>query len=53
MSARAPLKLALLISGRGSNMIAILRAARAGEIAAHPAIVISDRPQAAGLASAG
>jgi phosphoribosylglycinamide formyltransferase-1 len=52
MSARAPLKLALLISGRGSNMTAILRAALAGEIAAHPAIVISDRAQAAGLASA-
>lgn len=52
MSARAPLKLALLISGRGSNMIAILRAALAGGIAAYPAIVISDRTQAAGLASA-
>ena len=52
MSARAPLKLALLISGRGSNMAAIVRAARAGEIAIEPAIVISDRPNAAGLASA-
>jgi phosphoribosylglycinamide formyltransferase 1 len=52
MSARAPLKLALLISGRGSNMTAILRAALAGEIAVHPAIVISDRVSAAGLASA-
>jgi phosphoribosylglycinamide formyltransferase 1 len=52
MSRRAPLKLALLISGRGSNMTAILRAALAGEIAAEPAIVISDRPNAAGLASA-
>ena len=52
MSARAPLKLALLISGRGSNMAAIVRAARAGEIAVEPAIVISDRPNAAGLASA-
>ena len=52
MSARAPLKLALLISGRGSNMSAIVRAARASEIAAQPVIVISDRPNAAGLASA-
>jgi phosphoribosylglycinamide formyltransferase 1 len=52
MSARAPLKLAILISGRGSNMTAILRAARAGEIAVEPAIVIADRPGAAGLASA-
>jgi phosphoribosylglycinamide formyltransferase-1 len=52
MSARAPLKLAILISGRGSNMSAILRAAFAGEIAVQPAIVIADRSSAAGLASA-
>jgi len=52
MSARAPLKLAILISGRGSNMTAILRAAHAGEIAVQPAIVIADRSDAAGLASA-
>lgn len=52
MSARAPLKLAILISGRGSNMTAIVRAALAGEINAQPAIVIADRDDAAGLASA-
>ena len=52
MSARAPLQLALLVSGRGSNMTAIVQAALAGEIAAQPAIVISDRAGAAGLASA-
>jgi len=52
MSARAPLRLAILISGRGSNMTAILRAARAGEIAVHPAIVIADRTGAPGLATA-
>jgi len=52
MSARAPLKLALLISGRGSNMSAILHAALAGEIAVQPVMVISDRTSAAGLASA-
>ena len=52
MSAPAPLKLAILISGRGSNMTAILRAAFAGEIAVQPAIVIADRSGAAGLASA-
>jgi len=52
MSARAPLKLALLISGRGSNMSAILHAALAGEIAAEPVMVISDRASAPGLASA-
>jgi phosphoribosylglycinamide formyltransferase 1 len=52
MSAGAPLQLAILVSGRGSNMTAILRAALAGEIAVHPAIVIADRSGAAGLASA-
>ena len=52
MSARAPLKLGILISGRGSNMTAIVRAALAGEINARPAIVIADRADAAGLASA-
>jgi phosphoribosylglycinamide formyltransferase 1 len=52
MSARAPLKLAILISGRGSNMTAILRAALAGEIVVEPAIVIADRSGAQGLASA-
>ena len=52
MSARASLKLAILISGRGSNMTAILRAALAGEIAVEPAMVIADRSDASGLASA-
>ena len=46
MSARAPLQLGILISGRGSNMTAIVRAALAGEIAVHPAIVIADRAAA-------
>ncbi len=52
MSAKPPLRLAVLISGRGSNMTAIVRACLAGGIAARPVIVIADRPQAAGLASA-
>jgi phosphoribosylglycinamide formyltransferase-1 len=52
MSARAPLPLGILISGRGSNMTAIVRAALAGEIAVHPAIVIADRADAAGIRSA-
>ena len=52
MSVRASLKLAILISGRGSNMSAILRAALAGEIAVEPTIVIADRSGAPGLASA-
>ena len=52
MSTGAPLKLAILISGRGSNMSAIVRACLAGTIAARPALVVSDRADAAGLASA-
>jgi phosphoribosylglycinamide formyltransferase 1 len=46
---RAPLKLAILISGRGSNMAAIARACQAGQINAQVQVVISDRPGAAGL----
>jgi phosphoribosylglycinamide formyltransferase-1 len=49
---RAPLKLAILISGRGSNMVAIARACLAGEINAQIRVVISDRPGVGGLASA-
>jgi phosphoribosylglycinamide formyltransferase 1 len=52
MSAGAPLKLAILISGRGSNMSAIVRACLAGAIRARPVIVISDRAAATGLISA-
>ena len=49
---RAPLKLAILISGRGSNMVAIARACLDGKINARVRVVISDSPGAAGLASA-
>jgi phosphoribosylglycinamide formyltransferase-1 len=52
MSAGPPFRLAILISGRGSNMVAIARACRAGSIAARVAVVISDRADAPGLASA-
>ncbi|MBS0365610.1 MAG: phosphoribosylglycinamide formyltransferase [Proteobacteria bacterium] len=52
MNAAAPARLVILISGRGSNMVAIVRACQAGAIAAHPVAVISDRPEAQGLASA-
>jgi phosphoribosylglycinamide formyltransferase-1 len=45
-------RLAILISGRGSNMAAILAAVRAGELRAKVAGVISNRPGAAGLAVA-
>jgi phosphoribosylglycinamide formyltransferase-1 len=49
---RAPLELVILISGRGSNMVAIARACLAGEINAQVRAVISDRPDVAGLTSA-
>jgi phosphoribosylglycinamide formyltransferase 1 len=52
MNARAPLRLAILISGRGSNMSAIVRSCLSGAIRARPLVVISDRADAGGLASA-
>jgi phosphoribosylglycinamide formyltransferase-1 len=52
MAAREPLALAVLISGRGSNMVAIARACQEGRIAARVAVVISDRADAPGLQSA-
>src|SRR5216684_8811571 len=43
-------RIAILISGRGSNMVALAEAAHDGRIAnAEIAIVISDQPNAAGL----
>ena len=42
----------ILISGSGSNMVALIEAMQAGEVPARPAIVISTEPQAAGLAKA-
>jgi phosphoribosylglycinamide formyltransferase-1 len=49
---RAPLQLAILISGRGSNMAAIARACQAQQINAAVRVVVSDRPGVAGLAVA-
>ncbi|MEM9669314.1 MAG: phosphoribosylglycinamide formyltransferase [Pseudomonadota bacterium] len=43
------LKLAILISGRGSNMEAILKACSAPDYPAEPVLVLSNRPKAAGL----
>ena len=43
------LNLGILISGRGSNMEAIIKAVRTKKIPANPALVISNRPDAAGL----
>ena len=47
--ASAMKRLVILISGRGSNMAAILDAEGAGTIAGHVVSVISDRPDAPGL----
>jgi phosphoribosylglycinamide formyltransferase 1 len=52
MSAGTPLRIAILISGRGSNMSAIARACLAGEINAQLAAVIADRAEAQGLPAA-
>lgn len=45
-------RIGVLISGRGSNLIAILDRIDAGALDARVAIVISNEPQAAGLAAA-
>jgi len=47
-----PLPFAVLISGRGSNMLALAEAAADGRIAGRLVIVISDRADAAGLDAA-
>ena len=49
MSERPTLPLAVLISGRGSNMVAIAQACSAGRIKAAVNHVISDRPGAGGI----
>ena len=45
-------RLAIAISGRGSNMRALIEACRTPGFPAEPAVVVSDRPDAAGLAIA-
>ena len=42
-------RLGILISGRGSNLQSIIDAIRAGELDATIAVVVSNRPEAAGL----
>jgi phosphoribosylglycinamide formyltransferase-1 len=49
MSAGAPLRLAILISGRGSNMSAVAQACRDGRIGAKVSLVAADRADAGGL----
>ena len=45
-------KVGILISGRGSNMVALLEGMRAGEIPGQAALVVTDRADAPGLAKA-
>ena len=52
MSAAPALALAIVISGRGSNMAAIARACASGQIAARVARVIADRRDAGGISLA-
>ena len=49
MTANNLLKLAILISGRGSNMQAIHRSILQGTLQAQISLIISNRPEAAGL----
>ena len=46
------LKIAILISGRGTNMEAILNAAKVESFPAEPVLVLSNRPDAGGLNTA-
>lgn len=52
MTNRNRVRLGILISGRGSNMEALLAAAADPEFPAEPVVVISNRPDAPGLATA-
>jgi phosphoribosylglycinamide formyltransferase 1 len=45
-------RVAILISGRGSNMIALIEAAKAKDYPAEIALVVSNRPDAPGLSRA-
>src|SRR5215813_8978996 len=45
-------RVAVLISGRGSNMVALIEAAKDPSYPAEIALVLSNRPDAAGLAKA-
>lgn len=48
-----PMKLGILVSGRGSNMEAIIAAVEEGKVNAQVAVVISDVPDALALEKAG
>ncbi len=42
-------RVGILISGRGSNMVALVEAMREGRVPAEPAVVVSNVPEAPGL----
>ncbi len=46
-------RVAILFSGRGSNMMALLRAMKSPDFGATPAILITDNPRAEGIENAG
>jgi phosphoribosylglycinamide formyltransferase-1 len=52
MTAMAKKRVAVLISGRGSNMASLIAAARDDDYPAEIALVLSNRPDAPGLANA-
>jgi phosphoribosylglycinamide formyltransferase 1 len=52
MSADRRGRVGILLSGRGSNMVSLVRAMREGRIDADPVVVISNVPDAPGLARA-
>jgi phosphoribosylglycinamide formyltransferase-1 len=45
-------RVGILISGRGSNMVALVDAMLRGDVPAEPAVVVSNAPDAQGLAAA-
>ena len=49
---RKMVPIAILISGRGTNMTALIKAAARGELCADVRVVLSNKPEAAGLAFA-
>ncbi|WP_116364875.1 phosphoribosylglycinamide formyltransferase [Parahaliea mediterranea] len=51
-TARPALPVAILISGRGSNMVAFIEAVAVGQLDANITLVLSNNPDAAGLARA-
>ncbi|MGA7975446.1 MAG: formyltransferase family protein, partial [Pseudolabrys sp.] len=46
------MRVAILISGRGSNMAALIEAAQAPDYPAEIVLVVANRPDAGGLATA-